>query len=335
MKLVDKIFKPKYPPESAGRRMATNIPTIKPDEKIIDIQKKLFEKAQEFETLNYIYVVDKEKKLIGVFSIKNVFQEQKEIKVKEIMEEKVVKARPYTDQEKVALLALKHNLKAIPVVDKDNIFLGVVPSDIILDILHSEGIEDILRFAGISKQNNFANKTIKSSFFLLSWIRLPWLIFGLFGGLLAAQIINFFETSLKNHFILAAFIPLIVYMADAVGVQSQTLFIRNITFNSKLEIKKYFVKEIKTSIVIALVLGSLLSLISFIFLKSFEMVIILGFSLFLTVISASFIAILIPWILQNFKKDPAIGSGPFATIIRDVLSLIIYFSIAFLMLNLF
>jgi len=161
------------------------------------------------------------------------------------------------------------------------------------------------------------------------------LIFGLFGGLFAAQIVTFFEGPLKIHFVLAAFIPLIVYMADAVGVQAQTLFIRNLALDSRLDARKYFLKEIKISLVIALILGGLLAAISFLWFGLLNIGIILGISLFLTVICACLIAVLVPWLLQGLKKDPAIGSGPFATIVRDILTLAIYFSVASLMLKVF
>jgi len=329
------IFRPKYPPDSAGKRMISNVPTALPEERIIDIRKRLFDKAGDFETLNYIYVLNQKNELIGVLSLKDVFQQSEEAVVGELMVKKVVKVRPSTDQERVAILALQHNLKAIPVLNKDNLFLGVVPSDVILEIIHSEAIEDILRFAGIYKRGDVLNKTLKSPVRVSAKIRLPWLIFGLLGGLFAAQVVNFFEGSLKDHFILAAFIPLIVYMADAVGVQSQTLFIRSLALDSRLEIKSYFLKEIKISLVIALILGVLLALIAFLWFGLLNIGVILGISLFLTVICAGIIAVLIPWILKNLKKDPAIGSGPFATIVRDILSLLIYFSIASLLLELF
>lgn len=325
----------KYPPESAGRKMIANVPTVLPQEKIADIRKKLFKRANDFETLNYIYVLNQERKLIGVLSLKNVFQKPTDSIIGDLMERNVVSVRPYADREKVAILALKHNLKSIPVTDKENVFLGVVPSDAILEILHSENIEDILRFAGISKFSAFATKIFQTSPFTMTKIRLPWLILGLFGGLLAAQIVNFFEGSLKVHFVLAAFIPLIVYMADAVGVQAQTLFIRSLVLDLRLDIRKYLLKEMRISFIIALILGFLLGLISFFWFGLLIVGIILGVSLFLTVICASFIAVLIPWLLQNFKKDPAIGSGPFATIVRDVLSLALYFSIASILLRFF
>ena len=324
----------RYPPETAGRRMIANIPTALPEERISDIRKRLFEKAREFETLNYIYIVDKERKLTGVLSLKDVFQRPGESRIKDLMATNVIKARPRTDQEKVALLALRHNLKAIPVVDKENLFLGVVPSDAILEILHSENLEDILRFAGISKNNDgFTGRILHASPFLLTKLRLPWLILGLFGGLFAAQIVNFFEGSLKTHFVLAAFIPLIVYMADAVGTQTETLFIRSLVY--QLNIKNYFLKEIKVSFFIALILGVLLSFLSYFWLGSIQIGIILGISLFFTIVTAFLLGLLVPWLFQKLKKDPAIASGPIGTIIRDVLSLIIYFSVATLLLKFF
>lgn len=325
------VFKPKYPPESAAKRMVSNVPTALPEERILDIRKRLFEKAGDFETLNYIYIINQKDELVGVLSLKDVFQKAEKTKIGDLMSRDIVRVRPSTDQERVAIFALKHNLKAIPVVNKENVFLGVVPSDAILEILNTENIEDMLRFAGISNKGAFLKSPVSFS----AKIRLPWLVFGLFGGLLAAQIIKFFEGGLKAHFILAAFIPLIVYMADAVGVQAQTLFIRNLALDSRLEIKKYFLKELKISLILALILGILLGLITFLWFGFLNIGIILGVSLFLTVICAGIIAVLIPWILQSLKKDPAIGSGPFATIVRDVLSLVLYFLTALLLLELF
>lgn len=328
-------FKMGFPSKSAGQRMIKNIPLAFLGETILDVRKRIFDKAGEFETLNYIYVVDKERRLKGVISIKEIFQKREEVKIEDLMERKIIKADPYTDQERVAILALRHNLKAIPVVDKKEEFLGVVPSDVILDILHSEHLEDILKSAGVHNSVYFPAKVIKTPIGLLAKARIPWLIVGLFGGILGAQIVNFFETPMKTHFILAAFIPLIVYMADAVGVQSQTLFIRSLVIDYGLKTREYLVKEFKTSFLIALILGILLSTISLIWSGSFLIGLILGLSLFLTVIFSSLIAICIPWLLNKFKKDPAIGSGPFATIVRDILSLIIYFSVSTLLLKFF
>jgi len=323
----------KFPIESAGRKMIKAVPLCYQEERILDVKKMLFEKIKEIETVNYIYVIDKEKKLLGVFSIKEIFRKPEGTKVKEIMDRRIIKVRPRTDQEKVAILALKNNLKSIPVVDKEDKFLGVVPSDIILDILHSENVEDFLKAAGIHSP---FKKLLNGSPLFLVKVRIPWLILGLLGGIFAAQIIGFFETPLMSYFILAAFIPLILYTASAVGAQTETLFIRSLVLDSRLEVKKYLLREIKASFLMALILGGLLFLISiFWFSSSYYIGIILGISLFLTILMAILIGIFIPWSLQKFKKDPAVGTGPFATIIRDILSLVIYFSVAYFLLKFF
>lgn len=321
-------------PESAGRKMIENVPLVLPQETISDVRQMLFEKIKEFETINYIYVIKQDRKLVGVFSIKEIFQESKETKVRDIMEKKIIKVRPHIDQERVALLALRHNLKAIPVVDKENKFLGVVPSDVILEILHTEDIEDILHFAGVFKHDTSAVKILQAPVRTLTRIRLPWLILGLFGGVLAARIVTFFETSLKDHFILAAFIPLILYMSHAVGVQSQILFIRNLAL-AEFSQKNYFFKELKISVLIAFSLAVLLFFISLLFSDQLYISFILSLSLFLAIMGAILSAILIPWTLQKLKKDPALGSGPFCAIASDITSLVIYFLTTFLLLKFF
>ncbi len=319
-------LKYKYLKETAGRVMTKKVPVVSSTMSISQIKEMLTEKIADFETINYIYVLEKEK-LVNVFSIKELFQKKVDFSQK-----RIVKVFPNTDQEKVAFLALKHNLKAIPVVEKDGTFLGAVPSDVILNILHLEQTEDLLKQAGILKTDLPLIETTKASVLSLVNSRTPWLFLGLLGGILAAKIVGLFESSLEKHFVLVAFIPLIVYMADAVGAQTQTLFIRSLALDN-FSIKKYFFKEIKVGFLIALILGFFFFLFSFVFF-GFLTGIILGSSLFFTIFSAQVIGVLIPWLLRSLKKDPAMGSGPFATIITDIFSLIIYFLIAGLFFNL-
>jgi len=324
-----------YPPDSAGRRMFDNVPIAFGEETVLDVKERIFQRAKEFATLNYIYVIDRENKLTGVFSLKEIFQKSPEIKIENLMIKEIIQAHPDTDQEKIAILALKHHLKAIPIVDRENKFLGVVPSDIILDILQAEHIEDILRSAGVHNGVYFPAKMLKVPAGVLAKTRIPWLLFGLLGGIFAAQITHFFEGPLSAHFVLIAFLPLMIYMADAVGTQTQTLVARNLALDLGFSFKKYLLKEIKVSVLIALILGICISVFSLLWYKLPYLGLILGISLFFTVIAAIFIGIVIPCALQKFKQDPAIGSGPFATIITDICSLIIYFSIATLLIKIF
>ncbi|KPJ55073.1 hypothetical protein AMJ47_02195 [Parcubacteria bacterium DG_72] len=321
-----------YPLKAAVRNMIEDVPVCYSNWNISDVKKMLFEKIKKIGTINYIYVIAKDKKLVGVFSIKEVFRRKGTAKVDLIMQKDLVKVRPYTDQERVAILALKNNLKAIPVVAKDDKFLGVVPSDVILSILHSENVEDFLRMAGI--RSSFL-KISKGSSLYLARVRIPWLILGLLGGILAAKIMNYFETPLKDYFILTSFVPLMLYLASAVGTQTETLFIRNLALDNKFSFLKYLLREINVGFLIAAILGFLLALVSiFWFGSSAFLGFIMAISLFLTILTAVLIGVCIPFVLQKFKKDPAIGTGPFATILRDIMSLVIYFSVSIFLLKL-
>ncbi len=323
----------KFPNESAGRKMIKAVPIAYSEQRILDVKNMLFDKMKELETINYIYVVNKKEELIGVFSIKEIFRSPEQAKVKEIMKKEIIKVRPYTDQEKIAISALKNNLKSIPIVDKNNKFLGVIPSDIILDVLYSENVEDFLKIAGI---NSPLQKILKGSSLYLFKIRIPWLVLGLLGGILGATLIIFFEAPLKENFILAGFIPLILYMSGAVGNQTEILLIRNMALDAKINIYEYFFREIKVSFLISLILTFLLFLISMIFFSApYSIAIILGSSLFISIFVAVSVGVFMPYVLNKFGKDPAVGSGPFSTISRDILSLIIYFAVASLLIKLF
>jgi magnesium transporter len=325
--------KEKLSSREAGNLITVQVPLISKEKTIGEVKDFLFEKTNELETINYIYVSDKNKKLIGVFSVKEVFRKPEETKIADIMEQTQIKCRASTHQERVAMLALRNNLKAIPVVDKEDKFLGVVTSDTILGILHQEHIEDILLAGGINPVDKRIREITTASAAILVKARLPWLLFGLLGGILAAQIIGFFEETLKNKIILALFIPVIVYISDAVATQTETLIIRGIAFDPKISLKNYFLREIKIGALLALILGGTLAVVSAFWWQETSLGIILGLAMFLSIFLSIIVAMSIPIILQKLKKDPAVGSGPIATIITDVISITTYFFIANLLLN--
>jgi len=321
----------KYPQDSAGSRMISNVPICNSQSTVSEVKETIFKEASHLDTLNYVYVVD-DGKLVGVFSIKEIFKKQGDIKVKSFMETAVVNAGPEDDQEKVAILAIKHELKAIPIIKKNREFLGIIPSDVILDILHKEHVEDVLYAAGLYKVKDFSTKINELSSKILAKMRLPWLIIGLFGGILAAEVVTLFEGPLSEHFILAAFIPLIVYMSAAAGSQTQTLYVRSIAINH-ISHKNYFFKEVRVGFLVASILALILFLMGSLIANNFLIGLILGIALFLTIIFSMSISVFIVWLLSKSKKDPAFGSGPFGTIISDISSLIIYFIIASFLLN--
>lgn len=321
-----------YPKESVGRRITFNVPVCGFSDTIADVRKKILEKASKLESLSYIYVLDDKERLKGVFSIKELFVRDDGVKAEEIMDRKVVMINPKDDQEKAAILAIKYNIKAIPVTSNDHRFLGVITSDSILNILHKEHIEDMLLSAGIHREDDSLVKIRSLSIGMLAKIRLPWLIVGLFGGVLAAQIITLFEGTLSSNFILASFIPLVVYISAAVAAQTQMLYVRSLALG-KFSSRRYFIKEIGVGVLIGLVISAILFLIVLAISGEMIVALILTVSIFSTIMTAISVGFLISWTLFKMGKDPAIGSGPFGTIVADVSSLVLYFFIVTIFLS--
>ncbi len=321
------------PSDSASKIMAHNVPIVLDTATVAEIEQLLLREAKNLETINYIYIVDSKNRLVGVISIKEVFGLPKTTSVAQVMKRELVKVRPHTDQERVAMLAIKHSLKAIPVVDAEGKFLGAVPSDVILYVLHQEHIEDILHSIGIHAIGDPSKDLTTSSAIFHFKKRLPWLMVGTLGGFGAAILVGSFESLLEELLLLAAFIPALVYMADAVGVQTQMIFIRSLILDQSLDFKKYLQREIIVGVLLAVVLAAMIGVLSFIWHGLPILSLILSLSFFLAIIFAVVVAVLLPWAFYKFHQDPAIASGPLATITRDILSIIIYFLTASIVLT--
>lgn len=310
--------------------VSLNVPIVHAADTIRDVKKILVDPTINFDSINYIYVLNKEKHLIGVISVKEVMKSPEDETIDQNMQKDVVYVRPHTHQERAAYVAIKNSIKEIPVVDKEGVFKGVVLSDTILKITKDELTEDMLLLEGIYSKDYADVSTISNSPWHLMKKRLPWLIVGLGGGLFAAQVIGFFETLLEQQVILVSFLPLMVYMSDAIGSQSQTIFIRYTALNNEVSFVNYLWKEVIVGTFMAAVLAVLLGIFVGLLYEPFLGTVV-GTALFFAIVISVKIAILIPWFLVRLHKDPAIGSGPFATIVRDILSILIYFTISSLM----
>ncbi|MBU0668441.1 magnesium transporter [Patescibacteria group bacterium] len=315
----------------AGSLLTSLVPVVEKSAAIADIERLLIKRAKDFETINYIYVVDSEKRLLGAVSIKDIFRTDKKVGVLKLLPKKTISVHERTDGERVAYLALKHSIKAIPVVDREGRFLGAVPSDVILKVLDSAAVEDLLRFGGVMHFGKFDDVLHIS---LLSSLkrRMPWLAMGLIGGVLASAIVGTFEDVLSRNLILAAFIPLIVYMADAVGTQMEAFIIRDLAVNTDFKFFKYFLRQCS----IVLLMGALLSGLFYggalLFYGNAMISFVIAAALFIAIFSSLLTGLIVPFLFSKLKLDPANASGPIATIIQDILSVFIYFAIASLIL---
>jgi magnesium transporter len=162
-------------------------------------------------------------------------------------------------------------------------------------------------------------------------LRLPWLIVGLLGGLVATMIVSHFEAVLKDNLALAFFLPVIVYMSDAVGTQTETIYVRNLA-TGRVSLAKYFVKELVLGLVLGTFFGVLVALFATLMLGSTATGFTIGLAMAATVATAPVVALVVPALLQKERIDPALGAGPFSTILQDLLSVLIYFLIASILL---
>lgn len=314
---------------SVVRQMTESVLTVTEEKTIAEARQILAEKIKFLESINYLYVLDKEENLVGILSIKDLYRLNNEQAVGEVCKRSpLVTVFSSDHQEKAAYLAVQHNLKAIPVVDEKNKFLGVVAEDAIMSILHRELRDDLLHLGGVHHAHKDYDNVLEISLFNSIKHRLPWLVVGLFGGLFAAQIISRFESTLEKNLILAAFIPLVVYITDAVGTQLEAFTIRDFALFRRINFFRYFLRQFLIVLIIAVFLGATLSLWSLIFHSRGDIALVLGSAVLVATTSSLFSGLFVPYAFRKFGFDPANASGPLGTIIQDILSVFIYFVIA-------
>ena len=330
---MEEVVHEKYLINSAGRKMIINVPLARKEDSVEFVLDFLKKDLKSFKTIDYVYVIEEDETLVGVVSIKGILGASKSSKLEEIMRTSMITVSPDADQEKVADLAVKHNIKVVPVV-KNKKLVGVVPTDKILSILNRALREDVLHLAGIHKAHLQYENTLAVPLFKSILHRLPWLLIGLFGITIAAIFISVFESTLQKYLILAFFVPAIVYMSDALGTQHQTLFIRDLAIMGQdLNIKKYFLKQMVIGALLGLIIGFVIFVIISLFWKETFIAFVIGISMFITLTISSFTALTTTLIIKKLKMDPALGSGPFATIVSDVSSILVYFIVAILLLH--
>ncbi len=316
--------------ELAAHYMVQHFPIVRDTWNISQIQHYLREHKQ-FESTNYVYVVDAQEKLVGVISLHKVFAHP-DLSIRRLMHKEIITVSPDTHIERVAKLALEHNLRAIPIT-KRGMLLGVIETQKILSILNRALREHLLTFGGVHKAHLDYDDITKASLFSSITHRLPWLLIGLMGVIVAAAAIDRFSAVLDSHLILAFFIPAIVYMSGALGAQNQTLFIRDMAVMGKeLNIHKYFFRTVTISFSMSLVIGAIVFALTTAIWHTTKIALVISIAMFATLMVSCFTSLLTTLIFKHFKQDPALGSGPFGTIVSDLSSIIIYFVIVSILL---
>lgn len=313
-----------YEEETAGSIMTTEFVAIREYETVAEAMKILKEEAPEAETIYYVFVVDEQKQLSGVISLRDLIISDDQTLIKEIMNERVVSISVGADQEEAAKLMKDYDFLALPVIDFQNHLLGIITVDDIVDVIDEEATEDYSKFAGV------ADVEVNPNPLMAAKKRLPWLVILLFLGMVTATLIGQFQSTLNQVAILAAFIPVISGTSGNSGTQALAVVVRGIAtgdFDDLSRVKLFF-QEMGAGLIIGAVCGLILSIIVYFLQGQLFLGVIVGFSLMCSLFVATLAGAFVPLIMHKLKVDPAVASGPFISTISDLISMLIYFSIA-------
>ncbi len=320
----------RYDEDTAGGLMGKELVKVNENWNVLTCVKEMRIQAEHVTRVHSIYVVDDENRLKGRLSLKDLLTTSTKTPISDVYIKKVDSVRVNTPNVEVARIMQKYDLEAIPVVDEMGRLVGRITIDDIVDVIKEEADKDYQLAAGISQDVEADDSILQ-----LTKARLPWLVLALFGGFISVHTLGLFEPAMKEHGQLFFFTPLIAAMAGNVGVQSSAIIVQGLANNSiSGSLFNRLLKEISLSLLNGVILASILFLGSH-FLLGYEIRIgeIIAVALVTVIIIASLIGTFIPLLLDKAGIDPALATGPFITTSNDICGILIYFSIARLILG--
>jgi magnesium transporter len=288
--------------------------------------------ADEIENLQKIYVIGDGGVLLGYIEVLDLLVYPRSTPIRDAMKKNAVVVPVTMDQEEVAALFGKYDEFSLPVEDEAGKLVGRITVDDIIDVIEEEASEDIAHIAGTTEVELGEPSPVK-----ISRTRLPWLIAGLAGQLVAALIMSGYEAPLQKWFVLAFFVPLIVGTAGSIGIQAAVVVVRELALG---QIDIYHTgrrvgKELLVALINGAILGSILFVAVYVWQRDVDLALLLLVSLLMVIIVAAFIGASVPLLLEKWKIDPAIATGPFITVSNDIIGLAIYLSLATIYLSRF
>ena len=318
-----------YGDDTAGSLMAKELVKVYETWTVAGCMRRIRGQAQEVTRVHSIYVVDKEDKLVGRLSLKDLIVAKSDQKIADISKAKVDAVNVNEDDETVARIMVKYDLEAIPVVDDNNVLLGRITIDDIVDLLKEEADKDYQMAAGLTQDVDSDD-----SIFELTKARLPWLFLGLIGGIGAFIIMEGFQDVFTTYASLFFFTPLIAAMAGNVGVQSSAIIVQGLAND---DVKGSIVSRLLKEMLLAALNGVILALFLFLFVwvskGEINLALAISVSLVVVIIIAGLIGTFVPLFLNKRGIDPAIATGPFITTSNDIFGILIYFMIAKMILG--
>jgi magnesium transporter len=309
--------------ETAGHLAISKVPVAGCDETAASVRQRL--QSESYDAIDLVFVTDGAGVYKGVVELRNILRADSASAVSTLTSPWPTVV-PEMDQEHAAEAANLAGVAVLPVVAEDGRAVGLISAVALLGVLSSEHHEDVNRLVGILAERSGARHALEDPALRRVALRLPWLLIGLALSSLATVLMASFEHALRANVAIAFFIPALVYLTDAIGTQTEAIAVRGLSVRRK-PMGNIFATEILTGALIGLTLGIIAMVGVSIAFGSLAMGLAVGLSLFVAGTLASTIGLLLPYVLSRLQLDPAFGSGPVATIIQDVLTILVYFVI--------
>jgi magnesium transporter len=313
-----------YDEDTAGGIMALEYVAVTNKSTVKQTIKEIRKANDELETIHTVWVIDNKENLIGNVSLTDLVLAKGKDTIASIMNDDIKSVPTSMDQEEIAIIFRKYDLVVLPVVNENSQLVGQITIDDIIDVVDEEASEDLSIFAGANDE-----EIQEESFLKVSWFRLPWLLVAFVGQIVAALVIQQFETTLVEIIALTFFMPVIMAMGGNGGIQSSIIVIRGLA-TGEISLKstwRRFFRELRVSLFIGFVFAILMTTVVTIWMNNLKMGVVIGIALNLVILQATLFGGLIPFILKRVDIDPAMASGPFITTFNDILGLLIYLAI--------
>ena len=314
-----------YPEDSIGRLMTPEFVAIKPHYTVEQALEHIRRFGRDSETLNVIYIVDNNWKLIDDIRIKEIILARPTQSISELMDYRFVALSAFDDQEVAIRVFQDQDRVALPVVNTEGLLIGIVTFDDMMDVAEEETTEDFHKFGAF--QDAIVNP-LKAKVAFLYKMRIFWLTALVFMNVFSGAAMAIFEETIQSHVALIFFLPLLIASGGNAGAQSATLMIRSLATGDVelIDWVKLLGKEFLVSLLLGITMAAGVSLIAS--FRAPDMILIVSITMILTVMAGSLIGLLLPFIFTILKRDPATASAPLITSIADITGVLIYFTIA-------
>ncbi|MFD3003531.1 magnesium transporter [Pontibacter toksunensis] len=320
-----------YEEDCAGGLMGKELIKVNLNWRVRHCIEEIRRQAENVERIYTVYVTENRDKLVGRVSVKRLLLSPDDTPVREIYNPDVISIESFRDESEVVNVMQRYDLEAIPVVNIQGRLLGRITIDDVVDVMQEQAELSRQLMTGITE-----NVEEDDSVLRISRSRLPWLIIGMVGGLLAAQFMGVFEADIAILPALALFVPLITATGGNVGIQSSSIIIQTLSSNTVIfeNFAQRILKLVLVALLNALIISILVFAFSYLFRHELKLSLVVSVALFSVVILASLMGTITPMILDKFGINPAVAAGPFITTANDLLGLAIYFGVAHMLYSL-